>query len=124
MRRRMFFVLTLVAMNLVAVSASSAQESTKVTVRRATVKIECLRPATLKSSRIIVGINKSIKITLNVQVACKGRKAQIRKYVLEQIQGKEVTVTTTPSRLIIPLGDILLPDGQSLSALVAAKFSG
>lgn len=124
MRRRMFFALTLVVMNLVAVCASSAQESKKEMVRRATVKIECVRPATFKASRIIVGINKSAKITLKEQVACKGVKAQIRKFILEQILGKEVTVNTFPSRFIIPLGDILLPDGQSLSDLVAAKFSG
>src|SRR2546428_6459023 len=115
MRRRMLGALTLAAMMFVAVNTSYAQTS-KGKVRTVSVKVDCVTG----TGNIIVGVNRGSEITLRANVDCNVRKDQIRKFILKKTLGKVVTVSTFPSRLIIPSGDILLPGGQSLTTLITA----
>jgi hypothetical protein len=111
--------LTLAAMMFIVVNTSYAQTS-KEKVRATSVRVDCGRG----TDHIIVAVNKGSEITLVTDVNCDVRKDRIRKFILKKTLGKVVTVEVFSSRLIIPSGDIFLPGGQSLKALVEAKFRG
>ncbi len=119
MRRRMVYALVLAVMVLVAVNTSYAQTS-KEKVRAKSVKVDC----GMGTGHLIVAVNKGSEITLLTDINCDVRKDKIRKFILKKTLRKLVTVEVFPSRLIIPSGDIILPGGQSLKALVEAKFRG
>jgi hypothetical protein len=119
MRRRMVYALTLAVMVFVAVNTSYAQ-GFEEKVQTVSVKFDCV----MKTGDLIVAVNKGSEFILLSDVNCKYRKDRIRKFILNKTLGKVVTVDVPQSRAIIPSGDILLPGGQSLQALVAAKFPG
>lgn len=119
MRRRMVSALALAVMMIVGVNISYAQTSseTKAKVRTVKVRLDCKR-----SGHTIVRVNQGHEITL-VPYGCRGvPRGQLRKFITQKTLGQVVTVQEFPSRLIIPKGDIILPNGESLEALVKAKF--
>jgi hypothetical protein len=119
MRRRMVSALALAVMIFGWVNTSYAQTplETKAKVRTVKVRFDCNR-----SGHTIVRVNQGHEITL-VTYGCTGvPRGQLRKFITQKTLGQVVTVQEFPSRLIIPKGDIILPNGESLDALVTAKF--
>ncbi len=116
MRRRMVSALTLAVMMFVAVNTSYAQETSKEKARTVRVRVDCKN-----TGHTIVRVNHGSEITL-LTYGCTFPKGRLRKFIIQKTLGKVVTVQTSPSRLIVPKGDIILPNGESLEAVATAKF--
>lgn len=119
MRLRMVSALAVAVMMFVGVNTSYAHppSETKEKVRTINVRVDCKH-----TGHTTVRVNHGHEITL-VTYGCRGLpKGELRKFIIQKTKGQVVTVQEFPSRLIIPKGDILLPNGESLEALVKAKF--
>jgi hypothetical protein len=116
MQRRMVSALALAVMMFVGVNTSYAQETSKEKVRTVRVRVDCK-----STGHTIVRVNQGSEITL-LTYGCQVPKGRLRKFITQKTLGKVVTVQTSPSRLIVPKGDIILPSGESLEALLTARF--
>lgn len=130
MKQRVLYILTAALCLCAATLTAHAQTETKGRVVNASVK--CV----VSQGDIIISFQETEPaasntvsqsrdaITLNAHVSCGVSKRRVRNFIMQTTRKKVVTIRTFPSRLIEPLGDIILPDGRKLSDLVTARFPG